>query len=47
VDASPLLLRSVPAAQEAGFELEETERELAPRAEPFPVAIDLFSRTNR
>jgi len=29
-------LRSVPAAQEAGFELEETERELAPRAETSP-----------
>jgi len=36
LDASPLLLRSVPAAQEAGFELEETERELAPRAETSP-----------
>jgi hypothetical protein len=46
VDASPLLLRSVPAAQEAGFELEKAERDLAPRAEPSPATIDLFSRTN-
>jgi hypothetical protein len=36
LDASPLLLRSVPAAHEAGFELEVTERELPPRAEPSP-----------
>ena len=36
VDASPLLLRSVPPAHGAGFELDEDERELAPRAEPSP-----------
>jgi len=45
VDTSPLLLRSVPPARGAGFELDEDVRESAPRAEPSPVTIDLFSRT--
>ena len=35
-DASPLLLRSVPPAHGAGFELDEDESESVPRAEPSP-----------